>query len=226
MNRQLLRALMGLGVILTLVTGTGIFAVFTDRATTGLNDFSTAELGQAADLLVAAAPVPDPMVVPPFDCGTFSDDLATGLISATSAHATSGVDAAVCLRNAGTAPLDLTMSVIDLVDTDPDCTGDEAAFGDATCGSGQTGELSPFLKVELSYAECSGGGWTNNDDGNTYLDTLTSTPRSLTALSLNPGQDVCVVIRVMYVATGNDTQITQSDEATWRFAFDGTVPSA
>jgi hypothetical protein len=223
MARNPLRIVIVLGVLITLLGGTGIFAVFSDRATTGSNDVTSSALGRAADLLIAVDPTPhDPQSSPPFDCGTFSDDLATGLFSFTT-NMSNGNGANVCLRNAGTADADLTMTAIDLTDLDVDCTGDEAAFGDTTCGNNDVGELSPFLFVNATVYECSGGGSLSGLGGSASLSALASSTISLGSLPV--GQDRCVVLQVIGSASGADAQIAQSDQSTWRFAFDGTVPS-
>ena len=56
MTRPLLRALMVLRVVVTLVSRTGLFAVFSDRATTGQNDVGSGVLSHAANLQIATAP--------------------------------------------------------------------------------------------------------------------------------------------------------------------------
>lgn len=224
MGRQALRITILLGVLITLLGGTGIFAVFSDRATTGVNDVTSGELGRAADLLIAVDPSPhDPQSNPPFDCGAFSEDMTTGLFSFTT-NLANGNDANVCLRNTGTADVDLAMTAINLSDIDVDCTGDEAAFGDTTCGNNGAGELAPFLQVTAVAYECTGGASLGGLGGTAGLDDLASSTLSLG--SLPAGQDRCIVVRVIGSAFGTDAQVAQSDRAEWRFAFDGTVPSS
>lgn len=225
MERQVLRITILLGVLITMLGSTGIFAVLTDRATTGVNDVTSGELGRAVDLQIATAGPHDPQVNPPFDCGTFTDDLATGLFSFTTS-AGSGDSKSVCIRNAGVDSVDLTVSAIDLVDLDVACTGDEAAAGDTTCGpdvneAPQAGELSPSLNVLFLEYECSGGPSVYASQAT--VAGLGSTPMSLGSLSA--GQDRCYVIRVVGSFPDPAAQIAQSDRSEWRFAFDGTVPS-
>ncbi|HEY2916867.1 MAG TPA: hypothetical protein VGI98_06595 [Candidatus Limnocylindrales bacterium] len=229
MSRQSLRIVIVLGALITLLGGTGIFAVFSDRATTGTNDATTIGLGHAADLKIATATTQtDPMMSQPFDCGTYVDDLATGIISFTSGTTDSG-NASVCLKNAGSASVDLTIAAIDLVDADIDCTGDEAALGDTTCGLDQTtqlpqaGELSPNLNVFITAFDCLGGVELTQYEVHSSITDLTSTAASLG--SLGPDQDRCFNIAVVDSARDLAAQLAQSDQATWRFAFDGAVPS-
>lgn len=229
MGRQALRITILLGILITLVGGTGIFAVFTDRATTEANDVTSSALGKAADIQMAVDPTPhDPQVSPPFECGTYTEDLATGLFSFTTSPG-SGNDANVCIRNTGTADVALTMTAIDLTDTDVDCTGDEAAFGDTSCGGNDVGELAPLVYVAAIVYQCSGGGSLTGLGGQTTLAVLASSTLELG--SVPAGQERCIVVRVGESAAGatgttvEDTQIAQSDKATWRFAFDGTVPT-
>lgn len=231
MARHSLRIVIVLGVLVTLLGGTGIFAVFSDRATTGTNDVTSGSLGRAADLKIATAQPQDPMNSGPFICGTFVDDLATPLFTFT-ATSGNGDERFLCLRNDGSSPVDVSLSAIDIVDADIDCTGDEAAFGDATCGVNQStaqpqaGELSPNLTIETDLYDCSTGGGLITPgvpDFSSSLAGLGSTPESL--WSVSAGGSVCVRLRVFWRATGDAAQISQSDESTWRFAFDGVVPS-
>lgn len=223
MGKQALRITILLGVLISLVGGTGIFAVFSDRATTAANDVTSSALGKAADIQIAIDPTPhDPQSSPPFACGTYTEDLATGLFSFTT-NLANGNDANVCIRNTGTADVDLTMTAIDLSDTDVDCTGDEAAFGDTTCGNNDVGELAPFISVAAVVYECVGGGSLSGLGGQTTLDALASSTLALG--SIPAGQERCIVVRVGGSATGADAQLAQSDRAEWRFAFDGTVPT-
>src|SRR5215470_6940644 len=53
MARQSLRIVIVLGALITLVGGTGIFAVFTDRATAGNNSVTSGERPRAAELKIA-----------------------------------------------------------------------------------------------------------------------------------------------------------------------------
>jgi hypothetical protein len=217
-------------MLITLVGGTGIFAVFSDRATTGQSDVTTSALGKAADLKIAAAQPQDPMNSGPFTCATFVDDLTTPLFDFTAVSG-NGDERFLCVRNDGSSAVDVTTSAIDIVDADVACTGDEALFGDTTCGEDATmnprqGELSPNLTIETDLYNCNTGSATGQPgvpDFSSSLATLGTTPISLGALA--PSGSVCVRFRVFWRATGDAAQISQSDEATWRFAFDGAVPS-
>ena len=230
MARHSLRIVIVVGMLITLVGGTGIFAVFSDRATTGQSDVKTNALGKAADLKIAAAQPQDPMNSGPFICGTFVDDLTTPLFNFTASTGTSD-ERFLCVRNDGSSAVDLTTSAIDIEDADIACTGDEAAFGDTTCGEDammnpQLGELSPNLTIETDLYDCNLGTATGQPgvpDFSSSLATLGTTPIALGSVA--PSGSVCVRFRVAWRATGDAAQLSQSDEATWRFAFDGTVPS-
>jgi hypothetical protein len=54
-QRRLAVATIGLGSLVTLMGGTGIFAVFTDRATTGTSKVDSGARASAADLKIALA---------------------------------------------------------------------------------------------------------------------------------------------------------------------------
>ena len=231
MGRQTLRMVIVLGALITLLGGTGIFAVFSDRATTGTNDVTSGELGKAADLQIATAAVQNGSV----SCETFSDDLATGFFSVTDLQPSAG-DAyrgTFCLKNVGSSAVGLLASAIDLSDIDSGCTGDEAAFGDTTCGGDQAGELSSVLVAAIAELDCDTGAYMGQT-GSASLAAL-ETPVGLPVAGLvgringdlNPGQTACYFVELRYPNSTPhaDTQVAQSDAATWRFAFDGTVPS-
>ncbi|HET7181586.1 MAG TPA: hypothetical protein VFI15_05080 [Candidatus Limnocylindrales bacterium] len=231
MGRHALRITILLGILITLVGGTGIFAVFSDRATTGTNDVTTVELGKAADLQIAAAQPQDPMNSGPFMCDPYTEDLDTPFITFTT-NIGGGNERFLCLFNAGSSAVDLSLTAIDITDLDVDCTGDEAAFGDTTCGldgamQPQAGELGPNLAIETDLYDCTTGAGLLTPgvpDFESTLSDLAATPQALQ--SLQPNSTVCVRLRVYWrAATSDDYQVSQSDEATWRFAFDGTVPS-
>jgi hypothetical protein len=224
-----------LGALITLVGGTGIFATFSDRATTGTSDVNTSTLGKAADIQLAAAQPLDPMNSGPFACDPFQEDLTTPLFTGTISNSQS--DRYFCVQNVGSSAVTLSLSAIDITDLDIDCTGDEAAFGDTTCGldpttlQPQAGELSPNLTIETDLYNCATGAGLLTPgvpDFSSSLADLGTTPETLLPVtgvqSLQPGSQVCVRIRVASRATGDAAQISQSDEATWKFAFDGTVP--
>jgi hypothetical protein len=227
-TRHSLRMVIVLGMLITLIGGTGIFAVFSDRATTGTSDVTSGTLGKAADLKIAMAQPQDPMNSGPFACDPQEDDLITPLFHFT-ATTGSGDERYFCVNNVGSSGVDLSLSAIDIVDIDVACTGDEAAFGDTTCGPDaanqpRAGELSPNLTIETDLFDCATGagiGVVGVPDLSASLSGL-GTPEALGSLSA--GGSVCVRLRVRWLATGDAAQISQSDEVTWRFAFDGVVP--
>jgi len=227
MGRHSLRIIMVLGALVTLVGGTGIFAVFTDRATAGDNAVTSGTRPKSADLRIE----PAVLVGGTFVCDADADgilweneDTATAQFTVTDAQPGNSLgDAYICLKNVGSAVLGLTASAIDLVDVEAECTGDEAAAGDTTCGvdgvSGvpQVGELSRLLTVTADRVEC------------TAAEPPSESPVALDAYSavnfdgLAPDGITCFWIQMAYPtpATDADAQVAQSDTVTWRFAFDG-----
>ncbi|MEO8274102.1 MAG: hypothetical protein ABI620_08545 [Chloroflexota bacterium] len=220
MRRRLLATTMGLGLIVTAMGFTGIYAVFTDRATTGTNSAESAPQAKIADLKIATTITQD--------CtdGTYTDDLVSGIIAATDLQPGGGTGFTVmCLRNAGSAALDITMSAIDVVDTETDCTGDEVAAGDTTCGTGESqGELAPTLIVVASRLDCVTSA-TDLAIGPS-LSAMAASPQAFG--SLGPGETACVWVRIQMAAAGQtgttleSIQQAQTDKVEWRFAFDGT----
>lgn len=228
-GRPLLRAIMVLGTILTLVGGTGIFAVFSDRATTGVNDVSSGQLTPAADIQLAGASIDTQLT-----CGQFAENLVTGFFTIADLQPTLGESHRqyFCLRNVGSSALTLTASAIDIVDTDVACTGDEDAFGDATCGSDQAGELSSVVRAVAVNVDCSTAAFLGQTDS-VDLSAFSAAPLPIDGIAsagstLAPGATACYWIEIRYPDSQAeaDIQIAQSDRVQWRFAFDGSVPSA
>lgn len=161
-------------------------------------------------------------------CGSYADDLATGIITATDmAPGGAEVTGYVCVRNVGSRAVDVAASVIDLVDSDTGCTGDEASL-DTTCGGDQAGELSTYLAVSIEYGV--GGPVTNycpaplpGGMGGGSVDTLTTTTSGHFTLDPDPELFACLGFTVRDVALGDALTTSQSDTATWRFAFDASA---
>ena len=223
MRRPLLATVIALGGVITLAGTTGVFAVFTDRATTGTNTFATKDLPRAAELKIATGPIAvgETWTV---DCGTYADDLETGLVTLTDATPGGGFATDfVCVKNAGSQTVDVTTSAIEVSDLDTGCTGDEGVV-DATCGEDtndveQTGELSPLVDVAMHVADCQDANQPGSVIGT--LANLSDAP----VTSLSPGETICVKYSVDYNPTEAEANTAQSDTVTWRFAFDGTVPT-
>lgn len=212
MERRSAMAVMALGAVVTLLGGTGIFAVFSDRATTGTNSVESGALPRAADVQIA--------LYSSGECQTFSEDLTTGLFDASGVQEGYGVSSPLCVKSVGSADVALSMTVIDLTDSETGCTGDEAAAGDATCGSG-VGELSSALSVGVFRFDCeTGAGSIPERD---WLNA--STTKNVALGPVQPGEVACVAADVGYGHNVPELtqQVAQSDRATWRFAFDGAT---
>src|SRR5690242_14164791 len=131
-RRAVLLTIMALGAVVSLTAVNGIFAIFTDRATTGENSASSRAEARSADLQIASASFDSTTY--DITCGAYAEDLVTGIITV-SDLTPGGSDFGVgnlCLKNVGSRSLDVSTSAIDLVDSDHACTGDEASL-DATC---------------------------------------------------------------------------------------------
>jgi hypothetical protein len=227
-GRHALRITILLGILITLIGGTGIFAVFTDRATTGSNSAETGSRQQAVDLKIETA-----LLDVPVNCdgdldGTLfnHDDLTTGIFSVSGIQPgdyPADADVAyVCLLNAGSGTIDVEATAIDIVDTDTGCTGDEAAAGDATCGGDQLGELSGAIAAQMEQLDCDTAASTPIQANS--LANWAANPAPLSA-SLAPGEIACLAFYLWVPASTDETtlQIAQSDTVTWRFAFDAAL---
>jgi len=210
-----------LGLVISLVSGVGVLAVFTDRATTSTNTAESGQVARAADLQIATAN----LAAGAFGCDPFLEDLTTPLI------ATQGIQPSAnaiqrgyfCLRNVGSAPVNVLMSAIDLGDVDLGCTGDEGLV-DASCAAGTTGELSPNLRIGLSKYTCGTAAFIGDITAPLPFLVTNGMPFQ-SGSTLAPAETICGSIEIYYptTATPESVQAAQSDRATWRFAFDGTT---
>ena len=224
-RRALLASVAAFGTVLTLAGTTGVFAVFTDQTTTGTNTWTTSALPRSADLQLATGSLvagSDPWHV---DCGTYADDLESGVVNVTDAvPGDSFTTDFLCLKNVGSQTVNVTTSAIDVADLDTACTGDEGAV-DTTCGldvigAAQVGELSPLVRIGMHVVDC-----IDANQGGVGLGALADLSNA-PVRSLSPGVEVCVRFEVSFDPTESQAITAQSDTVTWRFAFDGTVPNA
>ena len=215
MRRSFLVSLIALGVIITGVSGTGLFAALSDTASTGDNRVETAAMPMAADLKMASATGGPGSA---FGCGTFSDNLSTGLFSVTDAAPGMFQTSRLCLRNDGSSPVAVTSSITIVSDTDVACSGDEAALGDTTCGEDQAGELGSTIETAAWPQDCATGSGANT----TSWQNIAGYTPTANIGSVNPGQTVCVHIGLDYFNPPQaEFPLAQTDEVTWRWVSTG-----
>lgn len=222
MERHMLRLTLVLGVLVTILGGTGVFAVFTDQAREELNQISSGELASAADLKLAYGDY-DP-VADLFVCDGFQDNLTSQFSFGTDVQPgyTSG-ETAYCLQNAGAAPVDTSLAVADLVDRELACTGDEGAL-DLTCGQGAQGDLSPLLDIVIAAVECDTA--TPGERRGASFAALSEGAEALPGNAiLAPGEVGCWTIAIQYptLFPAEMIQKAQSDIVHWTFVFTGTA---
>jgi hypothetical protein len=229
-RRSLLLTIMTLGLIVTGVGATGILAVFTDTADTGQNYAQSASLPSAADLKLALY---DPASLECYndlvagDLDAFTDGLESGLIEQPGlvpGDVKGGTP--VCIRNAGSAPLTVEASALDLVDTELDCTNDEPAVDpvapdDTNCGL--TGELSTHLSVSFQWFDCETGEVPPGSPVEGSLPAMTSGPLIL-GDPISSGEVRCYFVGIHYDPPSAEAAAqAQTDMATWTFRFTGTA---
>ena len=216
MRRSALSTIALLGGLVCLLGGTVLYSALQDTARTGTNSIESAALATSADIQLAAA-TRSPSS--PVSCGAFSENLASGLFTATgvSAGYFSGFQY-FCIKNVGSQPVTLSSLADELTDVDVACTGDEDANGDATCGSDAAGELSGVLRVSVITASCETG--TGSGPVPQLLKDNATTPLALVG-TLAAGATGCYSAHISY--DGNTAATTvqkaQSDRVTWRFKF-------
>ena len=222
MERHMLRLTFVLGVLVTILGGTGVFAVFTDQAHTGINSVQSGARAQAADLRIA--PATADYLASTVTCGRFENNTAATQFTVADLQPESDfIDSWLCLRNSGAAALSLNVGIGPLTNVDNDCTGDEAAAGDTTCGNSQAGELAERLVVHVVDVTCE--TFTSATTHVKYLTEIAAEPLRLRDTPLEPGETACVRLILEYdpYATEEQIQVAQSDVVQWRFGFEGTA---
>jgi hypothetical protein len=217
MRRPLALSLIVLGLVVTLIGGTGLLAPFTDRATTGVNSITSGERPRAADLKLAWA------VADPFACAaaTYEDNSTTPGLTATDIQPGYGELLHFCLKNIGSADLSVSLTVIDVVNDDIACTGDEIFVDPGSCGTAPGGgELGDVFSAEYALLDCD----TGSGPVPTALGFISTGPSSSVG-TLPPGETWCGYILAGYstITDLDAQQLAQSDRVTWRYAFDGTT---
>jgi hypothetical protein len=217
-RRSVLLSISVLGILICLVGGSGLFAALSDTARTGTNTATSNALNGSADLQLATGNfVPGAGVV----CGTFEDNLSSGLINESNMEPGDGSSRIFCIRNQGSQTLDLSVLIENRTDVDTDCTGDEADSGDATCGAGQTGELSSVLFIAFGETPCAADPPIPSTVASAPLSTNSAIPMG----TIGAGSTRCLSAQIDYPSTtlGPFVQRAQSDSVTWIYAFTGSV---
>ncbi len=212
MRRPVLIALTVVGSITVVMGGVGTFAALTDAARTGTNFVETGALPAAADIRLG----------PDQNCALadLSDDLTTALhtVSLLPSPTDSAHDEGVlCIKNVGVAPVTIRIGVVDLVDVETGCTGDESDV-DTTCHPTEDvpvprGELSESLRVDVPGRECHRPQPQIISTLTTTLSRLATQPGYLT--ELDPDVSLCVWVRVTLNAS--DSTVAQTDSVSWRY---------
>jgi len=213
-------SVMVIGIVVTAVGGTGIFAVFNDRATQGPNTVQSGTRPSAADIQISEFTPAGPAL-----CGPWQEDLATALWNESNVQPGDEHTRYLCLKNNGSASISVTANVLDLVNSDDVCTGDEQSV-DPGCGNGLgAGQLGDVLQAEFQVRNCASQSGTV-----TATVTLSSigpvtVPIYTQAAPLSAGSSACLAIVVRYPSTASVTtvQAAQSDGVSWRFAFDAVA---
>jgi len=227
-RRRYLISLSIMGLIVSVLGSTGLFAALTDSARTGTNNLDAAPLAGSAELKIQAGvvPPPDPTGPPPttVTCalGGWVDDLTTGGFVANNVGP--GFDSGVsyyCLQNAGSQTVSLAGTIDSLLDIDIVCTGDEALYNDLTCGNQLEGELKNVIEVMWSSVNC----FDINQGSTTGIGIEGNVGAPVDLGSIAPGQIRCFGLRAIYSSANppDAIQRAQSDHLSWRFKFTGTV---
>jgi hypothetical protein len=208
-RRSTLLSIMVLGTLVSLASLIGVFAPFTDRATTGTNSAESGEMERAADLKLA--------LEANGSCGAFSDDLTTGIFDVTGLQqGGSEFSSNFCLRNDGSLAVDVSVSGIDLQEVDFACSGDESVF-DTTCGADQAGELLAVLRAVIQKIDCS-------DMFTVFTNHLAPIDGTGSLGTVQSHETICMRASLDHIGQGDASIVAQTDRVTWRYQFDGITP--
>jgi hypothetical protein len=236
-RRPLLVTLSTLGVVAGLLGVAGVYALGSDRATTGANDAISGDVPApptAVDLQLATATL---VADGQYACNDdWVEDLTTGLILSggldlsqqhpgtpggggeeppTPPILTPIDEGVVCIRNVGAQGAAVSVTALDMVDTELGCSAGELE-ADTTCGSG-VGELSSDLVTGVlvadEFRDCATAGPTP------ALAVLDGASLPVTFLEAGEAAVVCPAVRWL------EAPASQSDQVSWRYAFDGVESS-
>lgn len=220
MRRPLALSLIVLGLVVTLIGGTGLFAPFTDTATTGTNSLTSGSQPKAADIqIVWPSAGFDPCAVP----ANYSENSTSPGLDVADIQPGFSNNVGFCVKNVGTGTTGINVGVIDRVDVETDCTGDESAAGDLTCGNAGVGELSTVIFAQIARYNCTTGTHVVTIN----LGLLSTDPNgSAAAWALAPGEIWCGIASALYQTDTAlvDVLKAQSDRVTWAYQFVATVP--
>lgn len=213
-RRSTLLTVAALGAVVCVIGGRVLVAALQDTARTGSNSAESAPLAASADIQLANGTVSGLDI----ECGTFSEDLTSGLFAATGVSPGHASNASLCIKNVGSQQVNLSVLADELLDLDFACTGDEEAHGDTTCGADGVGELSGVLRVNYRVATCEGTNLV--DSPVAVLKDNETVPTELGAIPA--GETACYQLSLFYPnVSDDDVQRAQSDRSTWRFKFTG-----
>ena len=215
MRRSVLLTLAAVGAVIVLLGGAGLFAALSDTARSATDTVETGALQPSADLMIAPATVD---FDGDFTCGTWSNDLTSGILTIEGSMFLTPEEHPYCLMNTGSRNVTVSVKAEELTDTEIGCTGDEEIYDPNSCGTG-AGELSESVQVQHDRRSCMGQ---NQTPGGIYLlrDTAT-TPVDLGVL--NQGTIGCYTTAIYVASDEIQRQQAQSDRLTWRFAWTGQV---
>jgi hypothetical protein len=116
MRRSALVTVSVLGGLVCLLGGTVLFSALQDTARTGTNSVESATLAASADIQLARGTFGAGGIT----CGTFSEDLTTGLFTATgvSPGYQTSIDEFFCIKNVGSQQVTLSALADELTDLD------------------------------------------------------------------------------------------------------------
>jgi hypothetical protein len=218
------------GAVIAAVGGTGLFAALSDTASTGVNRVDSAALAASADLKLALSGAPvidaDPNT-PFFPCGTYSDDLASPLVTATDSLPGDAIGSAggLCLKNEGSRNLALTLAATTVGQVEVACTGDEALV-DTTCGAPGAGELGQVIELSVSRHDCQTGAQIPVGGVPSVIRTVAQwSAVEVSFGQIGAGESACFAPSVRHLpdASTVPNQAAQSDRVTWQYRFTGTA---
>ena len=233
MNRRRGATLVAVGVVMTMATLLGVFAALTDTAETGTLQATSSGLQTSIDLMIDNTAISNATT----NCATRStyvENQSVVPLSWNGADEGESFTRYVCVKNVGVETAQMGVSLINTVNSETGCTGDESDF-DVSCGGSGVGELGPNLQATITKMGssdtanvlCNESGLLG---GATFSTIVNTAMKSLDIAVLGASSKIpqnefaCYRIEVEYSnVSDTNEQRAQSDQVQWQFRFHAEI---
>lgn len=231
MNHKKGISLVAAGIVLACATLLGVFAAISDTADTGTLSVESEDLAASIELKIAdhqIAAAERCTNVSEVPAASYVDDQTIDLLTLADANPGSTLTRYVCVKNEGAQPAVVSLDLLNTVDVETGCTGDEADT-DATCGTG-AGELADDVDVTVTQRGTAATSTVQCDEAAqtpavSYDGVADSTASAALGGPIPAGGYACYEVVATYDATTPAGEVTdnQTDQVTWQHRFHGEL---